>query len=277
MEVKKRWDIENMDMSVRFANDNEPYPLKGNNYEDFYARMDAGDVAQTASISIGEFEERFSQYCEQGLDVVYICLSSGMTSTNDAARMAADSVMEKFPGRKVYPIDSTCASGGFALIVYLAAKKKREGFTAEELVDYVEHTKYNIAQWFTVDNLTFLARSGRISNMSAFLANALKVKPVCSVDIAGHMISVSNAHGRKKALEAMAKAYVTYRDEQSDCPIFISHGLCEKDAHKLGDMIKELTGKAVDMYMEIGPTVATHVGRGCLALFFMCKGRKDSY
>ncbi len=236
--------------------------------KEIYAKLRAKKSASTAAVNIDRFLEAFEGAVREGLDVLYLGFSSGLSSTFSASVVAMKELQEKYPESKLYAADTLCASMGQGLLVYYAAKKKMAGASIEEVRDYVEKNKLKLCHWFTVDDLFFLKRGGRVSTATAVVGSLLNIKPVLHVDNAGKLINVSKARGRKASIDAMfdtmKKSVLPFGNEK----IFISHGDCIEDAEYLANRIKtELNLRDIEINY-VGPVIGSHSGPGTLALFF---------
>ena len=158
-------------------------------------------------------------------------------------------------------------------MVYMAVAKKNEGATIEENAAYMESLIPQHCIWFTVDDLEYLKRGGRVSPLVAFAGGLLGIKPVLQMDEEGHLVKVGTARGRKKAIEALAAKYAELSYEEKNTPIFISHADCREDAQQLVDMIEQRHGGKVTLLTNIGPVIGSHAGPGTIALFFIGKHR----
>ena len=238
--------------------------------KEIYAKLRAKKTASTAAVNIDRFLEHFEKDAKEGLDILYLGFSSGLSSTFSSSVVAMKELEEKYPERKFYAVDTLCASMGQGLLCYYAAKKKEAGASIEEVRDFVENNKLNLCHWFTVDDLFFLKRGGRVSAATAVVGSLLNIKPVLHVDNAGKLINVSKARGRKAAIDTMFENMKKsmFPVEQNE-PIFISHGDCIADAEYLVNRIKNEMGiKTVDINY-VGPVIGSHSGPGTLALFFL--------
>ena len=169
----------------------------------FYERLASGETATTNQINATTFTETFERYLQAGTDVLYIGFSSGLSGTYNNSRLAAQELSEKYPGRRILVLDSLAASMGEGLLVYHAVQKQREGMGIDELASWVEANRNRLAHWFTVDDLNFLKRGGRVSGAAALFGTMLGIKPVLHVDNDGHLIPVEKVRGRKNALDAL--------------------------------------------------------------------------
>lgn len=236
---------------------------------DFYAALRAGGNASTAAVNPSEFEEVLTPILEAGHDVLYVAFASALSSTYQSSLIAAGELMEKYPERKVYCVDSKCASLGQGLLVYLAAKRRLEGAGLEELRDYVAATAPKICHWFTVDDLFFLKRGGRVSAATAAVGTLLNVKPVLHVDDEGRLISMSKARGRRASIKAIYDKCAATAEDIASQTVFISHGDCEEDARYLENLVRENLKPRDVIVNPIGPVIGAHSGPGTLAVFFL--------
>lgn len=243
--------------------------------KNFYDRMRAGSMTKTQQASIEDTEKVFREILQEGKDILHIAFSSGLSGTANAARLAAENMMEEFPGRKIIVIDSLCASLGQGLLVDYALKLQQQGKTMEETAKWLEDHIQNICHLFTVEDLKYLQRGGRISKTTALVGTMIGIKPVLHVDPEGKLVSISKVRGRKQSIQAlvnkMEENIGKYRGEKQ--PIFISHGDCIEDANYLAELVKERFGYDEFLINDVGPTIGAHSGPGTLALFFMGETR----
>ena len=237
--------------------------------KEFYALLRSKKGVKTSAVNMDKFIEFFESVIAEDKDVIYIGFSSGLSATFMAAKNAAEELSEKYPDRKIVALDSLCASLGQGLLVTYAARKKKHGASFEDIVKYVENNKLNLCHWFTVDDLFFLKRGGRVSAATAVLGTALQIKPVLHVDNAGKLINVSKARGRDTAIKALLEKMKSTAIKPQAQTVFISHGDCIEDANKLADMVRAEFGIKDILISEIGPVIGAHSGPGTLALFFL--------
>ena len=269
----KEWGVSYANMTFSFDGEEKEYIGTDISNHDFYERMRQGAHATTAAINADTFTGAFSSVLEAGKDILYVAFSSGLSTTVNSAHMAAEELKEKYPERKIIIVDTLAASAGGGLMVYMAVAKKNEGATIEENAAYIESLIPHHCIWFTVDDLEYLKRGGRVSPLAAFAGGILGIKPILQMDEEGHLIKVSTARGRKKAIEALANKYAELSYEEKNTPIFVSHGDCEEDARQLVALLKERHGAEVTLLTEIGPVIGSHSGPGTIALFFVGKHR----
>lgn len=239
----------------------------------FYELLRGGALPKTFQVTPAQAINHIQPYLEAGKDVLILAFSSGLSGTCESYRIAARELLENFPARKVYVVDSLCASLGQGLFVDYVVKKADSGATIEETRDYAEDLKLHICHFFTVDDLFHLKRGGRVSGATAAIGSLLKIKPVLHVDDAGHLIAIGKAMGRKKSISALVDKMTELQTLGADDPIFISHGDCIDDVNYLVSLIKERFGAREIFINEIGSVIGTHSGAGTVALFFVGKHR----
>ena len=261
-------DLAVVPLVVRFQ-DNEVSNYSEKWLKKFYDGMRNGDVATTSAVNPQGWSETIEPVLAGGDDALVLTFSSGLSTTYQSAVIAATELSEKYPDRKIRVIDTLCASLGQGLLVWYACKKRDEGMDFEELGNWVEDHKMNLAMWFTVDDLMFLKRGGRISAATALVGTMLQIKPVLHVDDEGHLINVSKARGRKAAIEALAKKVGETGLPGENDTVFISHGDCLEDAQLLEKILQEKYGVKKAFIYYVGAVIGSHAGPGTLALFFM--------
>ena len=269
----KSWGADYSHLTFRFNDSNTEYTGATMDTKEFYDKMREGGVAKTSAINPDGFMSLFEGYLNDGIDILYLGFSSGLSTTYRSGVIAANSLMEKYPERKILCVDTLCASAGQGLLLKMAIDKKESGATIEETRDYIESKKMNICHWFTVDDLVYLKRGGRVSATTAFVGNMLGIKPVMHVDNEGHLVNVSKVRGRRTAILEMAKKYGELHLEDDVEYIYISHGDCLADAEFLAKSIEENYGKKTQIITFVGPVIGAHSGPGTLALFFVGKER----
>lgn len=273
LDVLKEWGVECFDLTFRFNGEDKEYSNRDMDTKTFYDKMRQGGVAKTAAVNPDQAAKAFEEKLAMGYDVLYLGFSTGLSTTYNAGRIAAESLIAKYPERKILTVDTLSASAGQGLLVYLTLQKKNAGATIEEAAKFVEDTRLSICHWFTVDDLVYLKRGGRVSPTVAFVGNMLGIKPVMHVDNDGHLINVSKARGRKNAIAELANRYAEYAKTPEEGTIFISQADCLADAELLAKLIAEKCGPKVDLITDVGTVIGAHSGPGTLALFFVGKER----
>ncbi|MCI8451142.1 MAG: DegV family protein [Eggerthellaceae bacterium] len=265
-------------LPLSFMVDGEQYHsyLKGEHTDlaQFYAMMREGKVITTSLPNMAESEELLRGLLTAGKDVLYIGFSSGLSGTFQEIDLLLGQLAQEFPERTVLTVDTLAASGGEGLLVWHAATLARDGASIEEVHRWLEDNKLKLAHWFTVDDLMFLFRGGRVSKTSAWAGTLLNIKPVMHVDDEGHLIPLEKVRGRKKSL----KALVDHMEATADAPVaeqtvFITHGDCREDAEYVADLVRERFGVTDIVINYVDPVIGAHSGPGTMALFFLADHR----
>ena len=235
----------------------------------FYALLRQGELATTAAVNVAQYTEALEPLLQAGRDVLVLAFSSGLSATYNSSRLAVEELKEKYPDRKLCTVDTLCASLGQGLLVYLAAREREKGKSIEEVRDWVEAHKLNLCHQFTVDDLHFLKRGGRISATTAVLGSMLQIKPVLHVDDEGHLINIGKARGRTASRKALLDKMDITAIDPKDQIVFISHGDCLADAEMVAQMVKDRMGVQQVYLNYVGPVIGAHSGPGTLALFYV--------
>ena len=235
----------------------------------FYDMLRAGELATTSAVNVAEYTQAVEPILQEKKDVLILAFSSGLSSTYQASVLAAEELREKYPDRKIYTVDTLCASLGQGLLVYLAVQEQRKGRSIEEVRDWAESTKLHLCHQFTVDDLHCLKRGGRISATTAVVGSMLQIKPVLHVDNEGHLLNIGKARGRQASLKALVDKMEKTVTEEGKKTVFISHGDCRKDAVAVADMVRERFGTQDIRINYVGPVIGAHSGPGTLALFYL--------
>ena len=234
-----------------------------------YAALRAGEEASTAAVNPDAWQRAMEPALAAGRNVLVLAFSSALSTTYQSAVIAAGELKEQYPQRQIRVVDSRCASLGEGLLLWYACQKRDEGMAMEELADWLEATKGNICQWFTVDDLMYLKRGGRVSAATAIVGTMLGIKPVLHVDEEGRLINVGKVRGRKASIEALAEKVGQLGLPGQNKTVFICHGDCLEDAQKLETILKEKYGVEQAFIGYTGAVIGSHSGPGTLALFFL--------
>ena len=235
----------------------------------FYDKLRAGETITTSAINTADYTEALTPILEAGRDVLLLVFSSGLSSTYQSSLIAVEELREQFPDRKIFTVDTLAPSGGEALLVWHAAQLRKAGKAIEEVRDWVEENKLHMAHWFTVDDLHFLKRGGRVSAATAVVGSMLQIKPVMHVDDEGHLINMAKARGRSASLKALVDHMQETAIDPGEQVVFISHGDCEEEAMQVAEDVKRRFGTKVVRLNNCGPVVGGHSGPGTMALFFL--------
>ena len=237
--------------------------------KDLYNGMRAGEAGSTSAVNPDGWANAMEPILAGGEDVLVMAFSSGLSTTYQSAVIAAEELKEKYPDRKIRVVDTLCASLGQGLLVWHACNKRDEGLSLDELADWCENNKLNLCHWFTVDDLMFLKRGGRVSAATALVGTMLQIKPVMHVDNEGHLIKITTARGRKASLNALvAKMGETALPDVNDT-VFICHGDCMDDAQYVAAQVKEKYGVKDVLIYYTGAVIGSHSGPGTVALFYL--------
>ena len=241
-------------------------------FEDFYVAMQNGADTKTSQVNAGEFEEYFEPFLRDGKDVLHVCLSSGISGTYNSANIARDTLMEKYPDRKIYIVDSLGASSGFGLLVDKLADLRDAGKNIDEVYEWAIENRLKVQTWFFSTDLTFYVKGGRVSKTSGFVGNLLNICPLLNMDGEGKLIPRQKIRTKRKVIQAIVEQMEQYAENGFDYndKCYISHSACLEDAKTVATMIEErfpkLNGKV--LINDIGTTIGSHTGPGTVALFF---------
>lgn len=241
--------------------------------KELYAGFRAGEAASTAAANPEAWKGAFAGILAKGQDVLALAFSSGLSTTYQSAVIAAEELKEEYPERKIIVVDTLCASLGQGLLVWYACQKRDAGMSLEEVQSWVEENKPHLCHWFTVDDLMYLKRGGRISAATALLGTMLSVKPILHVDDEGRLVNVSKSRGRKAAIQALAQKAAELGAGYENEVMFISHGDCLEEAQSLAELLKTKLGVKEVYINYIGAVIGSHAGPGTIALFFLGKNR----
>ncbi|MBR4554670.1 MAG: DegV family protein [Ruminococcus sp.] len=257
-------------MKFTFEIDGKTYPDGGMEFHDFYDMMRHGSSTKTSQISPSQAEITFEEALKRGFDILCLSFSSGLSGTYNSACIARDNLMEKYPKAKIICIDSLCASTGEGLLLYKAWEKKRAGMGIDELARWIEENKLHLCHLFTVDDLKYLQRGGRISKATAVAGSILGIRPILHVDDEGRLVSIGKVRGRKQSLNKLIEL-MEERVSGYDNPVIgICHGDCWGDADYVADMARKKLGQNIKIIVSYtGTVIGAHSGPGTLAFFFM--------
>ena len=237
--------------------------------KDMYQGLRAGEVAKTSAVNPSRWSQAMEKALAAGKDVLVLAFSSGLSTTYQSAVIAAEELKDAYPDRKIQVIDTLCASMGQGLLVWYACKKRDEGLSLDEVAQWVLDNRLHLCHWFTVDDLMYLKRGGRISAATALVGTMLQIKPLLHVDDEGHLINMTKTRGRKAAIDAMVKKAQELGAGYDNSTMFISHGDCLPDAEYLSRQLKEKCGVKDVVISYVGAVIGSHSGPGTLALFFL--------
>ena len=255
--------------------------FRGENLEDsvdegikeIYDGLRAGEKTSTTAVNPEGWANAIEPVVAAGRDVLVLAFSSGLSTTYQSAVIAAGELEEKYPDRKIRVVDTGCAALGQGLFVYHTCKMRDTGLSLEELAAWCEENKLHVCHWFTVDDLMFLKRGGRISAATAVVGTMLQIKPVLHVDDEGRLINMLKTRGRKASIEALVKKMDELGSGYDNSTVFICHGDCLAEAEQLKALVLQRPGVKEVFVGNLGAVIGSHAGPGTLALFFMGKHR----
>lgn len=236
---------------------------------DIYKALRDGEVITTSAVNPATWECYMEQVLAQGEDVLVMAFSSGLSTTYQSAVIAAQELSEKYPDRKILVVDTLAASLGQGMYVYYACRKRQQGMGIGEVYQWCLDHRQNMVHWFTVNDLMFLKRGGRVSAATALVGTMLQIKPVLHVDEEGHLVNVAKARGRKASLDALVKKLQETGFAGENETVFLSHGDCLEDAQYVANAVKEKCGVKNVVMNYVGPVIGSHSGPGTVAFFFL--------
>lgn len=259
-------------LPCEYTVDGEPQTYWGDvdsfDAHEFYDGLKIGKTVRTSLLNTQLFLSRFGTILTKGTDIIYISMSSGISGTYNAARLAAEELMELYQGRFVHVVDSLGCGFGSGLLAVKAAELSKQGMSARVAANILDQEVPHCCQYFTVDDLSFLKKTGRVSGMTAKIGTVLNIKPVLFGDPTGHIISCAKVRGRRKAIETLVKKYEEKRIKSGEQRICISHGDCLEDAEILAGLVRKITPECPITICQHEPFSGAHVGPGMLGLFF---------
>ena len=270
-QMARELELEVLPLTMHMDGENYPNDLAGTaiSNQEFYKRLRAGKVATTSAANVGQFQEAMRRVLQSGKDIVCVCFSSALSTTYQSAVIAADDLRPEFPEAEIYVVDSLSASLGQGLLLYLTVQQKRKGLSAVELAKWVEDNRLSVCHWFTVDDLNFLKRGGRVSATTALLGTMLSIKPIMHTSDEGKLVPVGKARGRKAAIKTLLDKIGTLGIPPENQTMFICHADCEEDAKAVAQTIKDRFGTPTVHINYIGPVIGSHTGPDTMGIFFV--------
>ena len=235
----------------------------------FYDMMRGKQVFTTSQINPGDFKDFFGKYLSKGEDVLYLGFSSGLSGMFQSARIAKEELDEEYPDRKIIVVDTLCAALGQGVIVSYAAQMRDEGKSIDEIAQWVEDNKLRLNHWFTVDDLMFLKRGGRVSATAAIAGTIIGVKPVMHMDNDGKLAVVDKVRGRKQSVKRLVEEMEKNIENPDGQIVAISHGDCPEEAEYIKNAISEKFNFKEVIVNCLDPVIGSHAGPGTLALFYL--------
>ena len=256
-------------LTVNFRGETRNDSVDDAQVKELYDAMRGGEVATTAAVNPDGWSKVIESAVAEGFDAFVLAFSSGLSTTYQSAVIAANELAEKYPQRKIMVVDGCAAALGQGLFVWHICKMRDVGLSLEELAAWAEENKNHVAHWFTVDDLVYLKRGGRVSAATALVGTMLNIKPVLHVDNEGHLVSMVKARGRKAAINTLVSKLQELGGDWDNSTVFICHADCIDDAQRLAEIVKEKCGVQETFIGNLGAVIGSHAGPGTLALFFM--------
>ncbi|MBO5021629.1 MAG: DegV family protein [Clostridia bacterium] len=271
----KEYGVEIISLKYRIGDKDYDSYIKGEktDFAETYRLLREKAEITTSLANRGDCDKVIPQILENGEDVLILSFSSGLSGTCQNIILSAEDYKEMYPDRKIMVVDTLCASLGEGMAVHYAVKLRNEGKTIEETAEWLENNKLNICHIFTIDDLFFLKRGGRLSGTSAVVGTLLNIKPLLHVANDGKLYVTGKARGRKAAMEHLITSVGEKGIDIENQDIFIVHGDCEEDAEYIGEEVKKRYKVKNVVYNLIDPVIAAHAGPGTLAIFFIGKER----
>ncbi len=264
------------------------YHLDGVDYPDdlgqtipfpkFYEMLANGSSSTTSQVNIDEYLAYFETFLSRGLDILHVCLSSGISGTYNSAHSAKLIAEERWPDRRIIVIDSLCASSGFGFLMDTLADLRDAGMGLQELADWTENNKLRVNHLFFTTDLTFFVKGGRISKAAGFFGGVLGICPLLDVNNEGKLIPREKLHGKKMVIRRIVKRMEELADDGKNYSgkCYLCQSACYDDARAVADLIKQTFPNVQEPEIyDIGTTIGSHTGPGTVALFFTGKERGD--
>lgn len=269
----KKWDLKFIPMQYSLGEEmrTSTGPEDAAVLKAFYDGQRGGDLTKTSQITPFQYEEYFEPYLKEGFSILYLALSSGLSSTFSAACLASETLKEKYPELDVMPVDSLAATGGMGILIEQALKNREQGVSLEENAKALKAYVTKIKHWFLVQDLNYLKRGGRISSTTAIFGSMLNIKPILKIDENGKLTTIAKKRGNKMAVQALFELFKEHYDEQITDTIY----LCDADCKELSTLLAEELHKTFPnleiKQTTLCPIIGAHTGPGMLAICHLGK------
>jgi DegV family protein with EDD domain len=271
----KERDVKFVPMQVTM-DDKETYIDNGSmDSKTFYQKMKDGVVFKTSQFTEGQYIEHFEPFLKEGKDIIYLGINAALSGSHAGALRARDHLLGEYPGRKIFTPQTSAVSLGLGLMVHETARRRDEGMGFDELCKWIEENMLTFHHRFTVDDLMFLFRGGRVSRAKAVMGTVLSMKPRLHVDVDGKLVNHGKVRGRKASLEGLVEEMRQYCDKKDHDTIAICHGDCEDEAMFILEEVKKHFNVKNAIINPLAAAVGSHVGPGTAALFFVGKKRTE--
>lgn len=247
-------------------------------FDQFYKAMSDGADTRTAQINVGEYIQYFMPFLEDGRDILHVTLSSGLSGAYNSACIAREELLEKYPDRKIFIVDSLGASSGYGLFMDKLADLRDEGMEIEDLYNWANDHRLNLNHWFFSTDLTFYVKGGRITKAAGWFGTALKICPLLNMNDEGKLIPRFKIRGKQTVIKKIVEQMKLCAEggEQYSGKCYISQAACYEDAVAVAKLVEE-TFPNLNGHVEInhiGTTIGSHTGPGTVALFFWGQKRE---
>ena len=232
----------------------------------FYDGQRNGDLTKTSQITPYQYEEYFEPYLKEGYSILYLCLSSGLSSTYSAACLAKETLKEKYPELDVYPIDTLCATGGMGVLAEVALKNREKGLNVEENRDELLRLVPKMKNWFLVQDLMYLKRGGRISATTAVFGSMLNIKPILKIDEHGKLTNIEKKRGNKMAVQTLFEYFKEHYNSLEDQTVYLCDANCKDLSDSLASKVKEAYPTVEIKQTTLSPIIGAHTGPGMLII-----------
>ncbi|MBO0422826.1 DegV family protein [Enterococcus plantarum] len=242
-------------------------------YDWFLQEIKTGGMPTTSQVNVGRYIEFFRPFVEKQIPIVYLAFSSGLSGSYQSAMQAVDILKEEHPDAVIYVVDTKAASLGEGLLVSEVIELKANGHSIDEILLWLSDNTMTVHSWVTVDDLKHLERGGRISKAAAAIGGLMNVKPIIVVDDQGKLQNIGKVRGRSKALKKLADETVQGMTEPLKQTVFIAYAGDLESAERVKALIEEkIQVKEIRLH-PLGPTITSHTGNGCIAVFSRGKKR----
>ena len=267
-------EVKMLSMAVEIGDREYLYGPDGNlSVTEFYALLRAGSFASTSQLTPQALIDAFTPTLSAGVDILYLCFSSGLSGTWQSAQLARDALLEQYPERKVICVDTLCASAGQGFLVRECARKQAEGLDIDALTFWVERRKLSVCHWFTVDSFDHLRHGGRVSGAAAAIGTVMNIIPLLHVDEAGKLVIAQKPRGPKMGMAAQIAHMREGWEPNLGNLVVIAHADSPKAARALADRVLSEFPNADIRFADICPVIGAHVGPGMMALIYWGNNR----
>ena len=269
----QKWDLKFIPMQYSLGDEMRTSvgPEDESLLKKFYDGQKNGDLTKTSQITPYQYEEYFEPYLKDGYSILYLCLSSGLSSTFSAACLAKESLKERYPDLDVCPVDSLAATGGMGVLIEEALKNREKGMSLEENKNALEALVPKIKHWFMVQDLMYLKRGGRVSATTALVGSMLNIKPILKIDEHGKLITIAKKHGNKAAISALFDFFKASFDEELTDTVYICDADCKELAQILAFEVKKEFPNLQVKQTTLCPIIGAHTGPGMVAICHLGK------